>query len=204
MIRRLLVPMIVPTAAIALLWAAGAQALAPGERVGNFKLLDSEGKPQELYKLADRKAVVVMMQGNGCPIVRLAMHPFREVRDRFRDQGVEFILINSNLQDTAASVRAEAKEFEFGLPIWMDSKQQVGEALGVTRTAEVFVFEPKTWKLMYHGPVDDRLSYEKQRPVQHHYLADAVAAVVAGKPVAKPYVNGPGCLINFPNRPQTH
>jgi peroxiredoxin len=185
-----------------MLCSVSALALEPGQRIANFKLTDLDGKPQELYQFADRKAVVIMIQGNGCPIVRLGIHAFREVRDQYRDRGAEFFLINSNLQDTAETVRAEAKEFGFGLPIWLDSKQNVGEALGVTRTAEVFVFDPKTWKLMYHGPVDDRLSYEKQRPVQHHYLADAVGAVIAGKPVAKPYVNAPGCLINFPNRSQ--
>jgi hypothetical protein len=84
----------------------------------------------------------------------------------------------------------------------MDRDQKIGEALGITRTAEVFVVDPKTWKLMYHGPIDDRLSYEKQHPVQHHYLTDALDAMLAGKPISAAAVNSPGCLINFPNRSQ--
>lgn len=182
--------------------ASSAGALEIGERVKNFTLNDVEGNKQELYKLADKRAVVVMMQGNGCPIVRLAMPLFREVRDQYASQGVEFFLINSNLQDTPAAIKAEADDFGFGLPIWKDDKQQVGEMLKVVRTGEVFVFDPKTWKLMYHGPIDDRLSYEKQRPVQHRYLADAIDAVLAGKPVPVAKANAPGCLINFPNRSQ--
>ena len=180
--------------------AAITYAFEPGDRVKNFVLKDVDGQSRELYKLADKKAIVIMIQGNGCPIVRLAMPEFRAVRDRFAGENVEFFLINSNLQDTAQSVKAEADEFQFGLPIWLDSKQQVGEAWNVVRTGEIFVIDPKTWTLKFHGPIDDRLSYEKQKPPQHLYLVDALNAVIAGKPVPVPYANAPGCLINFPNR----
>jgi hypothetical protein len=70
----------------------------------------------------------------------------------------------------------------------------------VDRTAEVFVIDPKNWTLVYHGPIDDRLSYETQRPVHHQYLTDALDAVLAGRPVAAASIVSPGCLINFPNR----
>ena len=182
--------------------AASAWAIKPGDKVADFKLVDSNGKLFELYKNADKKAIVIMVQGNGCPIVRLAVPAFREIRDQFAGKDVEFVLMNSNLQDDAKSVNEEAKEFEFKMRILLDSKQKIGETFGVVRTAEVFVIEPKTWTLKYHGSIDDRLSYEKQRPVEHHYLKDALDSVLAGKPVATPYVNAPGCLINFPNRKQ--
>lgn len=190
--------------AIGALLSVSASALSPGDRVANFSLKDADGKSRELYKLRDRKAIVIMVQGNGCPIVRLAMPELRVVRDKFASQGVEFFLLNSNLQDTPAAVKAEAEDFGFGFPIWMDSEQKVADALGIIRTNEIFVIDPKTWKLAFHGPIDDRLSYEKQKPVQHHYVADALEAIIAGKPVAVPQANAPGCLINFPNRKQVH
>ena len=37
------------------------------------------------------------------------------------------------------------------------------QRLGVTRPAEVFVVEPKTWKVVHHGPLDDRITYERQK-----------------------------------------
>jgi hypothetical protein len=48
--------------------------------------------------------------------------------------------------------------------------------------------------------MDDRLSYERQRAPQNHYLTDALDAVLAGQPVKVPYADGVGCLVNFPNR----
>jgi len=177
-----------------------ALAIEPGQGVENFRLLDQQGKAHELHILSDSKAVVLMVQGNGCPIVRQALPALAEVRARYQSQGVEFLLLNSNLQDTRELVAKEASEFKIDFPILLDSSQLIGEALGVVRTSEVFVIDPKDWQLKYRGPMDDRLSYERQRPAKNHYLTDALDAVLAGKPVPTPYADGVGCLVNFPER----
>jgi hypothetical protein len=132
--------------------------------------------------------------------VRQAFPALAEVRTRYREQGIEFLLLNSNLQDQRELVAKEADDFKIDFPILVDEKQKVGEALGVVRTSEVFVIEPKNWTLAYRGPMDDRLSYERQRPAQHHYLTDALDALVAGLPVKTPKADGVGCLVNFPDR----
>ena len=180
--------------------AGSAAALVPGDRVADFTLTDESGATHELYGLSAKKAVVIMTQSNGCPIVRLAIPALREIRDRYHAQDIEFLLLNPTLQDTRESVIKEAAEFGFGLPIMLDRTQKIGEALGVDRTAEVYVIDPKSWKLVYHGPIDDRLNYETQRPVHHRYLTDALDAMLAGKPVTVASAGSPGCLINFPNR----
>ncbi|MBX9964013.1 MAG: redoxin family protein [Burkholderiales bacterium] len=179
-------------------------AAAPGDRVDNFRLLDQNGVSHELRYLSDAKAVVLMVQGNGCPIVRQALPALRELRDSYRDRGVEFLLINSNLQDDRTAIVTEAKEFGFDIPVLKDEAQLVGEALGVERTAEVFVIDPKTWQLTYRGALDDRLDYEKQKPVPtKRYLADALDAMLAGQPVATTRTQTAGCLVNFPERGRT-
>jgi peroxiredoxin len=180
--------------------AGSAAALVPGARVADFTLTDESGVTHELYALSAKKAVVIMTQSNGCPIVRLAVPAMREVRDRYPKQDIEFLLLNPTLQDSAKAVGEEAAEFSFGLPVMLDPTQKVGEALGVNRTAEVYVIDPKSWTLLYHGPIDDRLNYETQRPVHHRYLSDALDEMLAGKPIAQASAPSPGCLINFPNR----
>ena len=190
----------VATALLATALMSTAFALEPGQKVDNFRLTDQRGQPHALYDLADKKAVVIMVQGNGCPIVRQALPALAEVRAKYRDQGIEFLLLNSNLQDQRELVAKEADEFKIDFPILVDETQRVGEALGVVRTSEVFVIEPKSWKVAYRGPMDDRLSYERQRPAQHHYLTDALDALVAGQPVKTPKADGVGCLVNFPER----
>jgi len=181
--------------------AGSALALSPGERVDNFRLLDQNGASHELYYHSDAKAVVLMAHGNGCDIVRNTLPALKEIREKYRAQGVEFLLIDSNLQDSRAAIAREASEFGIDFPILVDETQLIGESLGIARTADVFVIDPKTWKLMYRGPVDDRLAYGAQRPAAtRSYLVDALDATLAGKAVAVAQVEAVGCLVNLPER----
>jgi peroxiredoxin len=183
---------------------SAAQATMPGEVVKDFKLTDHTGKTHTLYEPNSTKPIVLMIQGNGCPIVRHAMHDLKRISEQYASQGVRFLLLNPNLQDTPQSIAKEVEEFGFPFPVLVDSKQEIGEALKVVRTAEVYVIDPQTRKLVYRGPIDDRLSYERQRPPQHHWLVDALDAVLAGQPVKVAYNDGVGCLVNFPNRGKAH
>jgi len=176
-------------------------AVSPGERVDNFRLLDQNGASHELYYHSDAKAVVLMAYGNGCDIVRNTLPALREIREKYRAHGVEFLLIDSNLQDHRDAIGQEASELGIDFPILVDETQLIGESLGIARTADVFVIDPKTWKLNYRGPVDDRLAYGAQRPVAtKSYLIDALDATLAGKAVAVAQVEAVGCLVNLPER----
>ena len=163
--------------------AGSAAALSPGDRVDNFRLLDQNGASHELYYLSDAKAVVLMVHGNGCPIVRQALPALQELRDQYRGQGVEFLLINSNLQDDREAIAAEAAEFGIDIPILIDETQLIGEVARRRRARpRSSSIDPKTWKLVYRGPLDDRLAYGAQKPAAtKHYLADALDAMLAGK-----------------------
>jgi len=172
-----------------------------GMRVDDFELVDQNGIAHRLYYYQNAPAVVLMSQGNGCPIVRNAMPGLREVRDAYADKGVEFFLLNSNIQDNRASIAGEVEEFGFDIRVLVDENQLVGESLNITRTAEIFVIDPKTKKVVYHGPIDDRLTYENQKSsAKHTYLADALDAVISGDKVEVAQVDAPGCLVNFPER----
>lgn len=188
-------------AASALLFPGPTQALEPGDRVDNFRLLDQAGASHELYYLSDTRAIVLMTYGNGCGIVQKSLPRLREIRDAYRAEGVEFLLIDSNLQDDRDAVARESSEFRNDVPILIDETQLIGEALGIDRTAEVFVIDPKNWQLVYRGPMDDRVSYGAEKPVaKTQYLSDALDATLAGKPVAIAKARALGCLVNLPER----
>ncbi len=172
-----------------------------GMKVDDFQFLDHEGMAHQLYYHSDAPAIVIMSQGNGCPIVRNALPMLRQVRDKYEQKGIPFFLLNSNLQDNRESIAAEAAEFGFDMPVLVDENQLVGEALKVTRTAEIYVIEPKSRRVVYHGPVDDRLTYQVQRAeAKHTYLTDALDALLSGEEVAVANVDAPGCIVNFPER----
>src|SRR5262245_43186011 len=101
-----------------ILCAAGpALALSPGDRVDHFRLLDHSGASHELYYLSDAKAVVLMTYGIGCPIARQALPALKALRERYQAQGVEFLLLDSNLQDDRDAIAKEVGEFDIGFPV---------------------------------------------------------------------------------------
>ena len=177
----------------------GAFAAQPGDKVANFTLTDHLGVSHELYKYADKEAVVLFVQGNGCPIARNHIHTYAELRDQYKNKNIAFLMINSNLQDSQKSIAKEAAEFKIDFPILVDAEQKVGEALHFERTADTFVINTKDWTIAYRGALDDRLGYETQKfESNHHYVADALDAVMADKPVEITAVEAKGCLVNIP------
>jgi mono/diheme cytochrome c family protein len=180
--------------------ATPAMSTAPA-RVDNFMLVDAQHlEAHELYRMSDAKAIVLVSTGVGCPIARSMTPALKALRDKYKAQGVEMMLVDSNLQDGRDAIADEAKEFGIDIPILMDSNQLVGEALGVTRTAEVYVVDPKTWKVVYHGPVNDAADYGVQKAATHNFADDALAAFLAGKPVPAATQQSKGCLVDFPHR----
>ena len=164
--------------------------------VPNFGLIDQNGEFHSLYYYSDAKAIVLYIQGNECPIVRNAITDIKAVRKQFKDKGVEFLMINSNVQDDRESIAKEAEEFEIDFPILKDDAQLVAEALQLHRTAEAFVIEPGIWEVIYRGPINDRIGYESQRDdADQHFLADALTSHLNDEVVAESYIKGKGCLI---------
>lgn len=166
--------------------------------VDDFKLLDHHGNSHLLSYYSDRKAVVLIAHGNGCPIIRQAVSELNALQEKYSPRGVVFLMINANSQDDRASIVREAQDYGIEMAILEDSSQLVSGSLGLTRTAEVAVIDPKDWRMLYRGPVDDRLNYETQKKkADAHYLADVLDQMLDGKTVAPFSVPPKGCLISF-------
>jgi peroxiredoxin len=170
-------------------------------KVGDFSLLDHQGKFHQLSWYGDQKAVVIFIQGNGCPIVRNGAPTLKAIRDEYESQGVTFFMLNPQTQDKRASIAKEAEEFGYDFPILVDEAQLVAESLGVDRTSETFIIDPKSMTVVFRGAIDNRLGYESQKPqAKNHYLKDALDAFLAGQAVPGTDATAPGCLIGFPGR----
>ncbi len=171
------------------------------QSVGDFTLLDHRGVSHQLSWYSDHDAVVIMVQGNGCPIVRNGSHTYRALRDAFANENVAFFMLNPQPQDNRQSIVREAEEYGYDLPILIDESQLVAQSLGVDRTAETFIVDPKQRTIVWRGPIDDRLGYETQKPqASQHYLRDALHKVLAGEALAANVAEAPGCLVSYPAR----
>ena len=194
----------VPTLLGACLLVAAASASGPAPeppRVDDFALLDQHGRFHRLSSHAAARAVVLFVQGNGCPIARNSIPVLNALRAEFEPRGAVFLALNASPQDERAAVAAEAAAYGLELPVLLDEAQLVSGSLGVERTAETFVIDPASRRLLYRGPVDDRLHYETQRPARREYLREVLEAQLAGRPLPFERRPSPGCLILFEARP---
>jgi peroxiredoxin len=169
--------------------------------LANFSLPDQERKIRELYRQTNAPAVVVVFTSTGCPIVQKSVPKLKALRDKFAARGVVFWLINSTVEDDAASVGQEAREFGIDLPILLDHSQSVARSLGATRTAEAFCIETRSWTIVYRGAIDDQFGYgtEKTRPT-HSYLENSLNKFLAGKRIEPARTDAKGCRIQFETR----
>ncbi|MEZ6029817.1 MAG: hypothetical protein R3C46_08700 [Hyphomonadaceae bacterium] len=154
-------------------------------RADDFRLVDHTGFAQNLRRLTDVKAIVLMTQVNGDAGSRAAARSLEDLRKQHA--GVEFLMLNSSLADTRPQIAAEAAEQGYTIPILDDDLQLAGEQLGVSYAGEVFVLEPRLLRVLYHGPVGQP-------------LAEALVDVEAGRAVANAAVAGAGTPIVFPER----
>ena len=164
-----------------------------------FELTDHLGTTHTLDLYRDKAFVVFYVQGVGCPIARIALPNYREVREEYASKSIDFLMFNSNIQDAMPRIAKEAIEFGIDFPIMKDEGQVLAKALGVERTAEVFIVNPRTREVLYRGPINDQLGYETQRNnASEHYLKDALDTVLAGGTVDMNNIpDSKGCLIAF-------
>lgn len=165
--------------------------------IPEFELTDHHGEVHTLDTYKDYDFAVFYVQGVGCPIARIALPNYREVRDEYADKNIAFTMFNSNIQDNLPRIAKEAEEFGIDFPIMKDEGQELAKALGVERTAEVFIVEPRTREVLYRGPINDQLGYETQRNfASAHYLKDALNTVMAGGVVDMNDIpDSKGCLV---------
>ncbi|MGH8177074.1 MAG: redoxin domain-containing protein [Steroidobacter sp.] len=168
----------------AILLAGSAGAVAPGEHVDNFALLDQNGKFHDLYYLSDAKAVVLMTHNNDCRAVQDALPALEQAKAAYGGRGVEFLMINA--EDARAAIAASGAAS--GIPVLVDERRLVSESMQLNRASEVLVIDPKGWKVAYRGPVATK---------KDNLLTGALDAVLAGQAVKKSKVAAKGCSIKL-------
>lgn len=113
-------------------------------KVDNFMLVDANLEAHELYRLGGASAVVLISQANGDAAIQKAAPALNALASTYGAQGVEVLMLNSSLKDSREAIQAEADKVGLKVPVLMDSYQLVGESLGVTRSAEAYLINPRS------------------------------------------------------------
>ena len=169
--------------------AADAGGLAPGSFVPNFRLTDHLGVTHELAYESTAKATVLVFTSTGSPRALQTAAALRALRARFSANDVVIWQIDSNLAASRVTISAEQTLFNNDTPVLLDEAQLVATELGATRQLETFVLGPAPFsQLIYRGPLDNAPAGTLAVPTQN-YASDAVAALLADRPVTTPRVD---------------
>ncbi len=168
--------------ALSLALSAPAGAAAP-ERVGDFALLDAEGRFHQLSRYRHRKALAVMAFDAGCPAMAEALARYRALAAEFAGRDADFLLI-----DAPDVGRAALAALELPLPALSDPGRLVSRTLGLAAAGEALLLDPRRLSLRYRGPADAG-------------LARALAAALDGAPpaAAAPRAVPGGCPLDYPD-----
>ena len=161
-------------------------ALAVGDRVENFRLMDHTGASHELHYFADAPAMVLMTHNTSCSTLSDSLQSLTSIHQQFAPEGAEIMLINSDLRDNRSSVQAAADQAGIELPILLDTTQIIGENLLAATAGETLVIDPSTWTLAYRGDADGA-----KQAVAQLVQGDTVTAVSSTNATS-------GCVVDFP------
>ncbi len=170
-----------------------------GHAVNDFALKDLQGVSHSLGDMQRAPVVVAVFMGVECPLAKLYAPRLTELAAKYRDQGVVFLAIDSNAQDSLAEMTHFARTYRMEIPFLKDSGNAVADRFQAERTPEAFVLDIQR-VVRYRGRIDDQygfqtgVGYQRKEAVECE-LADAIDQLLAGKDVAEPVTRAPGCLI---------
>ena len=177
---------------LAICAAALAHAAAP-----QFRLRDTNGTVHSAGEWSGHKAVVLFFVTIDCPIANSYVPEMNRIRDAYTARGVAVYAVQADPSVPEAALARYAKDYRYGFPLLIDSKQTLVRHAGATVTPQVAILS-SDGKMLYLGRIDNRVAdFGKQRPQATGFdLREALDAILAGKPVAHPVTKSIGCAIN--------
>lgn len=170
-----------------------------GESAPDFSLPGTDGQNHSLESFSEFPILVVVFSCNHCPYVVGSEERMIAFARDYLPQGVGFVAINSNSQNTYADddfahMVERARERNFPFAYLRDESQEVALAYGALRTPHYFVFD-RNRRLVYTGRMDDNPRTPGAETT--HELRDAVEDLLAGHPVRVPLTNPIGCNVKW-------
>ncbi|MEN3040135.1 MAG: thioredoxin family protein [Bacteroidia bacterium] len=173
-----------------------------GDKAPDFSLKNVDGKIVSLSDYAKEKGVIVIFTCNHCPYAKLYEERIIALHKEFAPKGFPVVAINPNApeivpEDSYENMQKRAKEKNYPFPYLFDEKQEVARAYGATKTPHVFLLQNQEngFSVAYIGAIDDNPNDPKK--VQKRYLAEAIEALIAGKPVPVSETKAIGCSVKY-------
>lgn len=191
-----------------LLMMAGLSALAAEPAVGDpapdFILTDIQGAHVRLSDFKG-KTVVLEWTNYSCPFVKKHYDSgnMQDLQKTYTGKGVIWLSINSSAEgkqgyfDSETWKKMAGEKKAASTAILLDRDGTVGHLYGAKTTPHLFIIDAKGM-LAYKGAIDDKPSVDPATLKDaKNYVAPALDALLAGKPVETPETASYGCSVKY-------
>lgn len=159
----------------------------------NFSLPEVvTGKNISLSDFKDSKAIVILFIATQCPISNDYNERMAKLFNDYQSKNIAFVGINSNKQEPIAEIIQHAKDNKLGFTILKDDKNLIADKFGAQVTPEIYVIDPKDFKILYHGRIDDGRNPAK---ITKHDLRVGLDELLSGGTVTTSTTKAFGCTI---------
>jgi hypothetical protein len=190
-----------PLAMAATVWVGGSASAEPDwmprapAAQPRLKSIYTEEHALPEFVDAKARALVLVFMGIDCPVVRQYVPRLNHLAGEFSDRGVRFLAVYANAGDNVLSMAHHAEQSDLVFPAMLDGKHNLADLLQVKVMSEVVVLD-RDLNVRYQGAIDNQ--FKKRGNLNaptENYLADALAQMVVGKPVERPFMPASGCRI---------
>jgi hypothetical protein len=154
---------------------------------------DLSGNPIHLFETG--KPTVLVFVRTDCPISNRYAPELQRLHKTYSSR-VDFYLVYGDATETPDAIRKHMADYGYPFTAVRDPHHALVKLAKAAVTPEAAVFSAGG-QLLYHGRIDDRyidFGKYKQAPDKHD-LADALDAVLAGKPVPVASTKAIGCFL---------
>lgn len=173
--------------------------LSIGSQAPDFTLKGTDGKTHSLSDFAKSKGLVIFFTCNHCPYVKGSDENTRQIAEKYKKAGIDFVGINSNSkytypEDSYEEMIKRMDTFHFPWLYLYDESQDIARKYGALRTPHFYLFDDKR-RLIYTGrSIDFPKDYTKAKV---HDLENALEDYLQGRPVRTPLTNPLGCNVKW-------
>ena len=182
---------------LSLALANAALAVDVGDKVGEFKLSDVQGKSHALSSYSG-KIVVLAFWSFKCPVALGYTERIRALGERYSGKGVVLLGVASNSNETPAELRRNVTNLGLVFPLLIDSEGTLAETLGATHTPSVFILD-RGGVVRYQGSLDNNKRPGDSSRIAH--AEEALESLLAGQLIEVQETVPFGCAIRARSTP---
>jgi hypothetical protein len=161
---------------------------------------DLNGALQNLFRPAG-VANVLFFVASDCPISNGYAPEIQRLCAEFEGRGVRCTLLYEDIGIDRRSAQKHLEEYRYrGIPAAIDADRKIANYAKATVTPEAVVVDGKG-EIRYRGRINNFYAAlgKSHQQVTEHDLAEALNAVLTGKPVPNPETKALGCYIVSPD-----